>query len=41
MREMSQNMPGFECRDWEVEIAQMKAESQEKPVSKRRQGVYF
>ena len=27
-------MPGFEPWDWEVVIAQMKVENQEKPISK-------
>lgn len=33
--------PGFEPREWEAMIAQMEVESQEKPVSKGRQGVLF
>lgn len=38
-REMSQkSMLGFETRDWEAVIAQMKVESQEKPVSKGWKG---
>lgn len=31
-------MPGFEPRGWEALIDQMEVESQEKPVSKGRQG---
>lgn len=34
-------MPGFEPRDSEALIDQMEVESQEKPVSKGRQGIWF